>query len=144
MIVPGILSKKKRRIGVVLNIAALFLTVFLFELIRFDMGIGKIAGIVLMGLSLVTVIISFIIVFGSTRIWKMSHQRMKALDERQIQVILNATRISYSIFVIVALILIYGFALIEKGPIDVVIAASLLYLAHLLPASILAWTEKEI
>jgi predicted RND superfamily exporter protein len=144
MIVPGILSKKKRRIGVVLNIAALFLTVFLFELIRFDMGIGKIAGIVLMGLSLVTVILSFIIVFGSTGIWKMSHQRMKALDERQIQVILNATRISYSVFVIVALILIYGFALIEKGPIDVVIAASLLYLAHLLPASILAWTEKEI
>jgi uncharacterized Tic20 family protein len=108
------------------------------------MGIGKIAGIVLMGLSLVTVILSFIIVFGSTGIWKMSHQRMKALDERQIQVILNATRISYSVFVIVALILIYGFALIEKGPIDVVIAASLLYLAHLLPASILAWTEKEI
>jgi hypothetical protein len=144
MIVPGILSKKKRRIGVVLNIAALFLTVFLFELIRFDMGIGKIAGIVLMGLSLVKVILSFIIVFVSTGIWKMSHQRMKALDERQIQVILNATRISYSVFVIVALILIYGFALIEKGPIDVVIAASLLYLAHLLPASILAWTEKEI
>ena len=63
---------------------------------------------------------------------------MKTLDERQIQVILKATRISYSIFVIVVLILIYGFALIAKGPIDVVIAAYLFYLAHLLPASILA------
>lgn len=63
---------------------------------------------------------------------------MKTLDERQIQVILKATRISYSIFVIVVLILIYGFALIAKGSIDVVIAAYLLYLAHLLPASILA------
>ena len=68
MIAPGILSKKKRRIGVVLNIAALFLTVFLFELVRFDMGISKIAGIVLMGLSLLTVILSFITVFGSSGI----------------------------------------------------------------------------
>ena len=144
MIAPGILSKKKRRIGVVLNIAALFLTVFLFELVRFDMGISKIAGIVLMGLSLLTVILSFITVFGSSGIWKMSHKKMKTLDERQIQVILKATRISYSIFVIVVLILIYGFALIAKGSIDVVIAAYLLYLAHLLPASILAWMEKEI
>ena len=68
MIALGILSKKKRRIGVVLNIAALFLTVFLFELVRFDMGISKIAGIVLMGLSLLTVILSFITVFGSSGI----------------------------------------------------------------------------
>ncbi len=144
MSAPRTLSKKKRRIGVVLNITSLFLIVFLFELIRFDTGIGKAIGFMLIGFSLAVVIISFIIIFGSTGIWKITHQRMKALDERQIQVILNATRISYSIFVILVLFLIYGFALLEMGPIDVVMAAALLYLAHLLPASIMAWTEKEI
>jgi hypothetical protein len=30
------------------------------------------------------------------------------------------------------------------GVIDVVIAAALLYLAHIIPASILAWSEKEV
>jgi hypothetical protein len=123
---------------------ALFLTVFVFELIRFETGIGNLLGFTMMGLFMIIVILSFIYVFGSTGIWKMGHQTMKNLDERQIQVVLNATRISYSIFVILVLIIIYGFALIEKGPIDVVFAASLLYLAHILPASILAWTERDI
>jgi uncharacterized Tic20 family protein len=138
------LSKKKRRIGVVLNFTALLLTVVLFELLRLDAGISRTASMILMGLSLMIIIGSFMAVFGSTGIWKMSHQRKKTLDERQVQVVLNAIRISYSIFVILVLILIYRFALIEKGPIDVVMAAALLYLAHLLPASILAWTEKDI
>jgi hypothetical protein len=40
--------------------------------------------------------------------------------------------------------IIYGFALAERGPIDVVIAACLLYLAHILPAAIVGWKEKII
>lgn len=138
------LSRKKRRIGVVLNIAALLIAVILFELMRFNAGIGTTAGVISIGLFLLLVIGTFMAVFGATGIWKLSHQKMKSLDERQIQVVLNATRISYSVFVILVLILIYGYAIMEKGPIDVVIAVALLYLAHLLPASILAWTEKEI
>lgn len=144
MFSQGNLTRKKRRIGVVLNISGLLIIVILFELMRFDAGIGTTAGIIAMGFLLLLVTVTFMAVFGATGIWKLSHRNMKSLDERQVQVILNATRISYSIFVILALILIYGFALLEKGPIDVVIAVALLYLAHLLPASILAWTEKEI
>jgi len=62
-------------------------------------------------------------------------------NKRRIAVVLNITALL--IIVILVLILIYGFALLEKGPIDVVMAVALFYLSHLLPASVLGWTEKE-
>jgi hypothetical protein len=42
------------------------------------------------------------------------------------------------------IIMIYLFAIFGLGPLDVMMAATLLYLAHILPVSILAWKEKEI
>jgi len=60
------------------------------------------------------------------------------------QVMLVSLKYSYSIFSIVTLIIIYGFAVVEQGPIDVVIAACLLYLAHTLPAAITGWKENVI
>jgi hypothetical protein len=138
------ISLERRRISVVLNIISVILLVFVFELIKFEVFSEKILGFILLGLLLIIAIVSFIYVFGITGVWKMSHQKLKNLDERQIQVVLNSIRISYSIFVIFTLVIIYVFALLEKGPVDVVIAASLLYLAHILPASIMAWTEKVL
>jgi len=138
------ISINRRRIGVTINIIALFLLVLVFELIKFEVGISKVLGISLIGFVLIVLIASFIYVFVYTGAWNMSHQKTGKLDERQIQVVLNAIRYSYSIFIIFTLIIIYGFALLEKGPVDVVIAAALLYMAHILPASVLAWTEKEL
>ena len=45
---------------------------------------------------------------------------------------------------IAVIVIVYFFAILGLGPFDVVVAATLLYLAHILPTSILAWTEKEI
>ena len=66
------------------------------------------------------------------------------LDEREIQVVLKSLRISYSIFTIFCLIIIYGFALIASDPVDVLIAGTLLYMAHTLPAAVVGWNEKNI
>ena len=60
------------------------------------------------------------------------------------QITYEALKNSYTIFVIVAMLVIYAFTIAERGPIDAVLAISLLYLSHVLPASILAWTEKEV
>ncbi len=72
----------------------------------------------------------------------MTHASFKKLDEREMQVVFKATSISYSLFVIVTLVIIYIFILSGLGQIDAVLAVSLLYIAHILPASIIAWNEK--
>lgn len=73
----------------------------------------------------------------------MTHASFKKLDEREMQVVFKATSISYSLFVIVTLVIIYIFILSGLGQIDAVLAVSLLYIAHILPASIIAWNEKN-
>ncbi len=84
------------------------------------------------------------LVDGAIHLWKLTHTSSKKLDERQMLVVNRALSISYSIFVIMVLLIIYAYALVEKGPIDVVLAICLLYLAHTLPAAFIAWTEKEV
>ena len=92
--------------------------------------------------SLSIFIISFIRVFIKTKFWKLVHTSYKNLDEREMQVILNALRYAYSIFAIICLIIIYAFAIAEYHPIDVLLAGGLLYLAHTLPAAIVGWNEN--
>ena len=89
-------------------------------------------------------IISFYRAFIKTKFWKLVHTSYKNLDEREMQVILNALRYAYSIFAIICLIIIYTFAIAEYHPIDVLLAGGLLYLAHTLPAAIVGWNEKYI
>ena len=52
-------------------------------------------------------------------------------------------RYAYSIFTVVVLALLLSLAL-TNTPIDVVLVASLILFAHILPASVIAWTEKVI
>jgi hypothetical protein len=77
-----------------------------------------------------------------TKFWKMVHTSSKILDEREAQIVLQAIKYAYSIFTIMCLIIIYAFAIAEFHQIDVVLAGGLLYLAHILPASIVGWNEK--
>ena len=74
----------------------------------------------------------------------MVHKSEEHLDEREIQILLNALRRAYTGFTVICLIIIYGFAIAENEPINVLIAGALLYLAHTLPAAIVGWNEKVI
>ncbi len=87
---------------------------------------------------------SFLKAFVKTKFWSMVHSSSKNLDEREMQVVLSALKYAYSIFTIICLVIIYGFATIGFHPIDVVLAGGLLYLAHTLPAAIVGWNEKII
>ena len=84
-------------------------------------------------------IISLRTAFIKSKLWKFVHSSDKELDEREIQLVLRSIKYSYSIFTIVCLAIIYGFAVAEQGPIDVLLAGALLYLAHTLPAAIVGW-----
>jgi len=88
--------------------------------------------------------LSFFQVFWKSGIWKMTHISVKKLDERENKIVHNALRISYSIFSIIVLILIYFNSVLGDTNFAIIIATALLYIAHTLPGAYLAWTEKLI
>ena len=92
--------------------------------------------------SLLILIVSFFKVFIKTKFWKMVHTSNENLDEREMLVVLNGLKSSYSIFTITCLIIIYSFALTGYHQIDVLLAGALLLLAHTLPAAIVGWKEN--
>ena len=135
-------NRKKRRFWVTGNLVTLILAVSIFELIKHKADFSTSFLWLFFGITLTGFIASFFLAFGKSGVWSLTHSRFNDLDERQIMVISNALRISYSIFTILVILIIYAYALFQRGPIDVILAAALLYLAHILPGSILAWHEK--
>jgi len=134
--------KNKRRAIVILNYLSIILILIIFYLIKL-LGINK-TYLLIEIIPIVVFIITFKYAFLSTNLWKMTHASFKKLDEREVQVVYKATSISYSLFVIITLVIIYTFIFIGMGNIDVLLAAGLLYIAHTLPAAIIAWNEKEV
>ena len=137
------LSKTSRRVWVVINYLSLIMLIILY---RF----GHLKGWnVLIVVSLIVVFIllqlSFTKLYKKTGLWKLVHTSVKELDEREIQLTHEALRYSYSIFVITCLLIIFIASILEIDMIiDVVSGVALLYLAHTLPASVIAWTEREV
>jgi len=95
-----------------------------------------------------------------TNLWRLVHTKYENLDERQIQVTHQSLRHSYGIFTVLILSVMFCIALLRVAPIQclltgssdavpddsmlMVIFAGLLYLAHTLPSSVIAWTEREV
>jgi len=133
-------TKHTSRIAVLVNYFSIIVILALYYVVR--LGLLKTVFIAFEIIPLIAAVLSFRYAFLKTDIWKMTHASYKKLDEREIQVVFKATSISYSLFVIVTLVIIYIFILSGMGQIDAVLAVSLLYIAHILPASIIAWNEK--
>ncbi len=132
----------KNRLWVLINYTALVCLLILFYA-------GKLTGwpvslIVLEAVSILVFLYSFSRGFLQTGYWKLVHTSQAQLDEREVQLVLQAVRYAYAAFTIIALVLIYAFALAKFHPIDVLLAGGLLYLAHTLPAAIAGWSEKII
>jgi hypothetical protein len=130
-------EKRKNRVWCVINYTSLSFILILFYagkslqwpliLIIFEMGLTAFF------------ILSLRMAFIKSKLWRFVHLSEKELDEREIQLILRSLKYSYSIFTIVCLVVIYGFAVAAQGPIDVLLAGALLYLAHTLPAAVVGW-----
>jgi len=138
------LSRPKRQLAVIVNYAFVVLFLLFFYLgIRDSWTVPVIAGL---GVSVLAALVSFIIVHINTRLWRLVHGRAEELDERQLMVTHESLRFSYGIFTVVSLAVLLVIALFGgwRDSMLILIFASLLYLAHTLPAAILAWREKEI
>lgn len=141
-------SRTRRRVDVMINYLSLLLLLAGFYAMA-GTGLTALFGIV--GLvTLTAVIVTFYDVHIRTRIRRQTHAPADRLDERQIMVTHEALRLSYSWFTIICLVLlviaelIRGIASHGGGVTFMPVVAGLMYLAHTLPGSILAWTEREI
>ncbi|MCD6162214.1 MAG: hypothetical protein J7K40_07355 [candidate division Zixibacteria bacterium] len=138
------MSKSNRRAAVIINYLCILLFLIFFSIIKYHgWSVPVIVGIVV---SIAVVLISFFVLHIRTHLWKLVHSKIDHLDERQIQVTYESLRRSYSIFTIISLIILLFIALLdgEHSSMLILIFASLIYLAHTLPSSIIAWTEKEV
>lgn len=136
------MDRNNRRILVILHYFSLLTFMLGFYLIK---NLGFSIPPLLLGLSgLIIMIMSSIYAFGKTGFWRRVHSPLRSLDEREIQSVYRGLRISYSVFVILCLLLIYVNIGLSITIFDALVAAMLIYLAHTLPAAYLAWTEKDI
>jgi len=138
------ISKTKRRLGVIVNYLSLIIVVILFYIVKIagwhDL---MIAGIIA---ALLLTVITFITVHVKTGLWKFVHTKIEQLDEREIQVTHESLRYSYSILSVILLVIIFIMSLVVTGK-DVlgpVLPTSLIYIAHTLPSSVIAWTERDV
>ena len=133
-------STNRIKLVIVFNAISILAIVILFELLKFAENKIWLAGLEF--LLVITALITFYNAYWQTGLWRLSHTKTEKLDEREMQLISDSLRVSYSVFTIVTILIIYAFAVIEKGAIDVVIAAGLLYFAHILPSAILGWKRN--
>ncbi len=139
-------SKVKRRTNVLLNYSSLILFL-IFYYTGLEQGWNAVIMAVGIAVLLAAVVVTSIITQITTGLWRLTHSGIDNLDERQIVVVHEALRRSYSVFAILCLvIMIFNAVTGSHGNylFDIVLPISLLYFAHSLPASVLAWTEKEV
>lgn len=142
------ISQSKRRMWVLINYIALLLLIVLFyaaDKTNFYTPVA-IAGFI----ALIFLILSFVMVYARTGLWRFVHTRAEKLDEREMAMTYESLRRSYGIFAVICLLVFLMAELITKEfgssyklALMPVIAA-LIYLAHVLPASVIAWTERQI
>ncbi len=138
------MSKPTRRLLIAINYLCVVLFLVLF-------AVGKYLGwslpvAIALAAVVVILLVSFILAHIKTRLWRLAHTKVENLDERQIQITHESLRYSYGIFTVISLAILLIISVIsgDDDSMLILIFASLLYLAHTLPSSIIAWTEREI
>jgi hypothetical protein len=136
-------STSKRRLGVIVNYGFLLLTLILSLAGRlFGWSVGT---VVCFWLSVAMVIVTFYPVHVRTGLWRLAHAKADRLDEREIQQTLESLRYAYAGFSIATLLVILAVVILDLGDQTLQLAVFwvLLYLAHTLPSSVLAWTMRH-
>ena len=135
------MSQKERKFGLIVNDSALLLLLILYYVGHYTRFTPAIVTI--MALSLLVTMVTFWWVHVKTGLWKLTHSKNDDLDEREIALTRSALQTAYAIFTVISLI----FLLLEAvfgGIVNVVLVAALIYYAHTLPSTIIAWREKKV
>ena len=81
-------------------------------------------------------IISFYFSYFKTGTWRFVHKSLDKLDERELKIVGTTSKLSYAIFTIIALAIMFILSITEWR-INIIFTVALIYFAHILPASIL-------
>jgi hypothetical protein len=137
-------SKSKRRAAVAINYCFLLVTLIL-GLVGYLHGWA--AGVrVSFWLSVLIVLVTFFPVHVGTGLWRLAHTRVDRLDEREVQQTLEVLRYAYAVFTVVSLLVVLASVVFGGGNqiLSLVVFWILLYLAHTLPSSVLAWRLTRV
>ena len=144
----AIISQSKRNMWVTVNYVALVAILVLFYTAE---RTGLTTPLVVGGATaLILIVISFVKVYAQTHLWRFVHTKAEKLDEREILMTYESLRRSYGFFTVICLAIFLSAELISRElgvgyePPMMPIIAALIYLAHILPASVIAWREREI
>jgi hypothetical protein len=139
-----LLSRGFRRIGVLINYAALSF-ILLFGVFSGSSGWTD-AFRLAFWVAVLAVLITFLPLHLRTGLWRLAHARADTLDERELQQNLNSLRYAYLGFSIASLLVLLTLILLEgAGQIQMLIVFwALLYLAHTLPSAVLAWRLTRV
>lgn len=131
-------SLSMRRTGVVATYVALVLTVLFYE---FASSADAVSWLLIpMFAAFAATILLVVFVYHRGGIWGFVHRKFEDYDEREAVVAMDALRYGYGIFAVLVLSCFFIYAIFEFR-VDVVHAAAFLVLAHIIPASIIAWKE---
>jgi hypothetical protein len=147
------MSKRARRTGVVLNYAALVLVIAFVTLLEY--GGRKSVAVPGLAISLGVFFVTLFQVYGRTGLWRFVHTPARKLDEREIQVIYRSLQYAYGAYAVICLVYIFVLSLVIRFSLTpltpeghfsfgMVVLFGLIYLSHVLPASIIAWTERVV
>jgi uncharacterized membrane protein len=100
--------------------------------------------IIVIGIALAIAGVTFFYAHIKTRLWKLVHTKTDDLDEREISITRESLQYSYSWFTVISLVFIMYLVYFnqENYPALLLIFAGMIYFAHTLPSTILAWKEK--
>jgi hypothetical protein len=137
-------SRWGRRLGVIGNQGSLLLVILTALAAEFSGWTTLIS--VLFWLAVAVVLITFYPIYARTGLWRLTHSKVEKLDEREIHLTLGALRFAYTIFAITALAsilltVVFGYG---SDTLHLIIFWVLLYLAHTLPSSVVAWSEHHV
>ncbi len=139
------ISLKSRRWLICINLITLCGTIIYYELFKELIKTAErtlyLGGIIV--ILLLIIIVTYYFVFYKTRLWHLVHISDKELDEREIQLTNLGLKYAYAIFTVTALVVIYWHNIAEIY-VNGLTAIGLLYLAHILPATVIGWREKKI
>ena len=77
-----------------------------------------------------------------TGTWSFVHRSLEKLDERELKIVGKASRLSYAVFTIIALLIMMVLSVTEWR-INMVFTAAMIYFSHILPASILVIKNRN-
>ncbi len=130
-----------KKTGVLINLSSLIVIVLFFELVRLIHWNPQL--IVYETIPILILLVSYIKYFGKTGLWRLVHTSSNKLDERKDLLVSRALRPSYSIYTIMVLMILFLYVL-SGIRITMVLVTALIYLAHILPAYVLLWTNPSI